>query len=197
LFITTGVTVFLLRPGDEQAWLLALILTTPVALLTFAIGSLQPPRWIFLAASLTQTLATVFFPAVLRFFLIFPERSPLLRRFSKLEWLIYMPYLLFMAPRDILVGVLTTFQLAPAWRESFMRSTVNFIIGLAAAYLLAALIAMAVNYRAAGAASRRKLRGGVVGSRAGFLNVFLVPFGCFGGLSGAFPTFGRWVLYWT
>jgi serine phosphatase RsbU (regulator of sigma subunit) len=192
LFIITGVTVFLLRPGDEQAWLLALILTTPVALLTFAVGSIQLPRWIYLAASLTQTLATVFFPAVLRFFLIFPERSPLLRRFPKLEWLIYMPYLLFMAPRDIVVDVLTTFQLAPAWRESFMRSTVNFIIGLAAAYLLAALIAMAVNYRAAGAASRRKLRVVMVGSGAGFLNVFLLPFGYLVGLSNAFPTLWMW-----
>src|SRR5262245_3515496 len=192
LFIGAGVTVFLLRPGDEQAWLLALILTTPVALLTFAIGSLQLPRWIYLAASLTQTLATVFFPAVLRFFLIFPERSPLLRRFPKLEWLIYMPYLLFMAPRDLVVDVLTTFQLAPAWRESFMRSTVNFIIGLAAAYLLAALIAMAVNYRAAGAASRRKLRVVMVGSGAGFLNVFLMPFGYLVGLSNAFPTLWMW-----
>jgi serine phosphatase RsbU (regulator of sigma subunit) len=192
LFIITGVTVFLLRPGDEQAWLLALILTTPVALLTFAIGSLQLPRWIYLAASLTQTLATVFFPAVLRFFLIFPERSPLLRRLPKLEWLVYLPYLLFMAPRDIMVDVLTTFQLAPAWRESFMRSTVNFMIGLVSAYLLAALIAMAVNYRAAGAASRRKLRVVMVGSGAGFLNVFLLPFGYLVGLSGAFPTLWMW-----
>jgi serine phosphatase RsbU (regulator of sigma subunit) len=192
LFIITGVTVFLLRPEDEQAWLLALILTTPVALLTFAVGSLQLPRWIYLAASLTQTLATIFFPAVLRFFLIFPERSPLLRRFPKLDWLIYMPYLLFMAPRDIVVDVLTTFQLAPEWRESFMRSTVNFMIGLAAAYLLAALIAMAVNYRAAGAASRRKLRVVMVGSGAGFLNVFLMPFGYLVGLSNALPTLWRW-----
>jgi serine phosphatase RsbU (regulator of sigma subunit) len=192
LFITTGVTVFLLRPGDEQAWLLALILTTPVALLALNLTYVQLPRWIYLAASLTQTLATVFFPAVLRFFLIFPERSPLLRRFPKSEWLIYMPYLLFMAPRDIVVDVLTTFQLAPAWRESFMRSTVNFIIGLAAAYLLAALIAMAVNYRAAGAAARRKLRVVMVGSGAGFLNVFLLPFGYLVGLSDAFPTLWRW-----
>src|SRR5215471_3444486 len=192
LFIITGVTVFLLRPGDEQAWLLALMLTTPVALLSLDIGSLQLPRWIYLAASLTQTLATIFFPALLRFFLIFPERSPLLRRFPKLEWLIYMPYLLFMAPRDIVVDVLTTFQLAPAWRESFMRSTVNFIIALAAAYLLAALIAMAVNYRAAGVASRRKLRVVMVGSGAGFLNIFLWPFGYLVGLNNAFPTLWRW-----
>jgi serine phosphatase RsbU (regulator of sigma subunit) len=192
LFIATGVTVFLLRSGDEQAWLLALILTTPVALLALNLGYVQLPRWIYLAASLTQTLAIIFFPAVLRFFLIFPERSPLLRRFPKLEWLIYMPYLLFMAPRDIVGDVLSTFQLAPAWRESFMRSTGNFIIGLASAYLLAALIAMVVNYRAAGAASRRKLRVVMVGSGAGFLNIFLMPFGYLVGLSNAFPTLWRW-----
>jgi serine phosphatase RsbU (regulator of sigma subunit) len=192
LFITTGVTVFLLRPGDEQAWLLALMLTTPVALLTLNIGYVQLPRWIYLAALLTQTLATIFFPVTLRFFLIFPERSPLLRRFPKLEWLIYLPYLLFMAPPYIVNEVRTAFQLAPAWLETFLRSTGNFIPGSAAAYLLAALIAMAVNYRAVGAASRRKLRVVMVGSGAGFLNVFLWPFGYLVGLNNAFPTLWRW-----
>src|SRR5215510_9849590 len=61
LFIATGVTVFLLKPGDEQAWLLALILTTPVALFTLNFVYLNLPGWIHLAALLTQTLATVFF----------------------------------------------------------------------------------------------------------------------------------------
>lgn len=191
LFITTGVTVFLLKPDDEQAWLLALMLTMPVALLTLNLGYNQLPRWIYLAASLTRTIATIFFPVMLRFFLIFPERSPLLRRFPKLEWLVYLPYLLFMAP--VIVGeVLTTFQLTPAWRESFLRSTDVFINGLWAAYLLAALIAMAVNYRAAGAASRRKLRVVMFGSGAGFLNVFLLPFGFLVGLNNAFPTLWGW-----
>jgi serine phosphatase RsbU (regulator of sigma subunit) len=192
LFIVTGVTVFMLKPGDEQAWLLALMLTTPVALLTLNIGSLQLPGWIYLAALLTRTLATIFFPVVLRFFLIFPERSPLLRRFPKLEWLIYLPYLLFMAPPYIVNEVRTAFQLAPAWLETFLRSTGNFIPGSAAAYLLAALIAMAVNYRAVGAASRRKLRVVMVGSGAGFLNIFLWPFGYLVGLNNAFPTLWRW-----
>jgi len=192
LFIVTGVTVFMLKPGDEQAWLLALMLTTPVALLTLNLGYIPLPRWIYLAALLTQSLATVFFPAILRFFLIFPERSPLLRRFPKLEWLIYLPYLLLLAPREIVGAILTAFNMAPAWRESFLRSTGNFILGLCAAYLLAGLIAMAVNYRAAGARSRRKLRVVMVGSGAGFLNVFLMQFGYFVGLAYAFPTLWRW-----
>jgi len=193
LFITTGVAVFLLKPGDEQAWQLALILTTPVALLTLNIGYLRLPGWILLAALLTLTLANIFFPAVLRFFLIFPERSPLLRRFPKLEWLIYLPYLLFMAPRYAVGEVLMAFHLAPAWLEPLMRSTVNYMRGLWAVYLLAALIAMAVNYRAAGARSRRRLRVVMIGSGAGFLNVFLMYFGYSVGLSDVFPTLWRWL----
>jgi len=192
LFIVTGVTVFMLKPGDEQAWLLALMLTTPVALLTLNLEYIPMPRWIYMVALLTQSLATVFFPAILRFFLIFPERSPLLRRFPKLEWLIYLPYLLLLAPREIVGDVLTAFNMAPAWRESFLRSTGNFILGMCAAYLLAGLIAMAVNYRAAGARSRRKLRVVMVGSGAGFLNVFLMQFGYFVGLAYAFPTLWMW-----
>lgn len=192
LFFTTGVTVFALKPGDEQAWLLALMLTTPAALLTLNLEYVPLPRWLYLAALLTQSLSTVFFPAILRFFLIFPERLPLLRRFPKLEWLIYLPYLILLAPREIVSIFLTTWRLAPAWRESFLRSTGNFILGLCAAYLLAGLIAMAVNYRAADARSRRKLRVVMVGSGAGFLNVFLMQFGYFVGLANAFPTLWRW-----
>ena len=51
---------------------------------------------------------------------------------------------------------------------------------------------MAVNYRAADARSRRKLRVVMVGSGAGFLNVFLRQFGYFVGLANAFPTLWRW-----
>ncbi|MGH9937943.1 MAG: hypothetical protein ACREAM_16985, partial [Blastocatellia bacterium] len=191
LFIITGVTVFLLKPGDEQAWLLALMLTTPVALFPLNIF-IQLPGWIYLAALLTQALSTICLPVILRFFLIFPERSPLLRRFPKLEWLIYLPYLLFLASPDVVAKILTAFQLTPAWREPFMRSAGDFIAGAAAAYMLAGLIAMAINYRAAGAASRRKLRVVMVGSGVGFLNVFLMPFGDFVGLNRAFPALWQW-----
>lgn len=88
LFLGTGVTVFLLKPGDEQAWTLSLMLSAWVALfpLNFFI---QLPRWICVIALLAQTLSPIFYPAILRFFLVFPERSPLLRRFPWLDWLIY------------------------------------------------------------------------------------------------------------
>src|SRR5215510_6171289 len=192
LFLTTGATVFLLKPGDEQAWLLALILTTPVALfpLNFYI---QLPGWVYLTALLTQILSTVFFPAILRFFLVFPERSPMLRRFPRLEGLIYLPYILFLLPFFTLGRVLTGFQLTPAWLEPFMRSEGTVGGGLMVAYMLAGLIAMAVNYRAMGAASRRKLRVVMIGSGAGFLNILLMPFGELVGLKRALPAFWSWL----
>jgi serine phosphatase RsbU (regulator of sigma subunit) len=190
LFLGAGATVFLLKPADEQAWLLALMLTTLTALFPLSIY-LQLPRWISLAALLTQTLATIFFPVILRFFLIFPERSPLLRRFPKLGWLIYLPYLLFMAPAYVLGKVLTAFQLKPDWGEPFMRSADTYIGGMMVAYMLAGLIAMVVNYRAAGIASRRKLRVVMIGSGAGFLNILLMPFGDLVGIDRALPTLWR------
>jgi sigma-B regulation protein RsbU (phosphoserine phosphatase) len=61
------------------------------------------------------------------------------------------------------------------------------------AYMLAGLIAMAVNYRAVGAASRRKLRVVMIGSGAGFLNILLMPFGELVGLKRALPTLWGWL----
>ncbi len=187
LFIITGVTVFLLKPGDDQAWLLALILTTPVALFPLNIY-IQLPGWIDLLAYLAQILSTLFLPVILRFFLIFPETSPLLRRFPRLGWLIYLPYLLFLLPFVTFRTVLIAFQLGPSWRETFLRSTSSFVTGLVVAYILAGLAAMVINYRAASAAARRKLRVVMAGSGAGFLNVVLMPLGDLVGLNRALPT---------
>jgi sigma-B regulation protein RsbU (phosphoserine phosphatase) len=192
LYIGAGVTFFHLKPDDEQVWLLALMLTTPVALFPLNLEYVELPMWMRLAASLARALATIFIPVILHFFLIFPERSPLLRRFPKLEWLVYLPYLLFRAPLGIVREVLTQFKLEPVWREPFIRSTAGPINGLTAAYILAAIVAMAINYRAAGAESRRKLRVVMIGSGVGFLNLFLIPFGYLVGLNNAFPAFWRW-----
>jgi hypothetical protein len=126
LFLGAGVTVFLLKPADEQAWMLSLMLSAWVALfpLNFFI---QLPMWMFLTALLAQTLSTIFLPVSLRFFLIFPERSPLLRRFPRLEWLIYLPYLLFLLPLFMLRTVLNSFQWALPWRESLTTPTFNIV----------------------------------------------------------------------
>jgi len=144
LFLGAGVTVFLLKPDDEQAWMLALISATPITVFPLN-PSLPMPWWMFFTALLAQTLTPIFYPVILRFFLVFPERSPILKRFPKLESLTYMPFLIFMLPLITLRNVLSAFRLSPPWRESFMASTGNIVIGLAVAYMLASLAAMVIN----------------------------------------------------
>ncbi|HKE04653.1 MAG TPA: hypothetical protein VKE91_11370, partial [Blastocatellia bacterium] len=109
LFLVAGVAVFPLKPGNDQAWLLALMLTSFTALLPLSVY-IKLPQWVNLTASLAQVLSTIFLPIILHFFLIFPERSPLLGRLPKLERLIYLPYLFFLLP----FYTLRAFQLMPS-----------------------------------------------------------------------------------
>src|SRR5215470_5018653 len=111
LFLAAGATVFLLKPGNDQAWLLALMLSSFTALFPISVY-MKLPQWVNLTASLAQVLSTIFLPVLLHFFLIFPERSPLLGRLPKLERLIYLPYLFFLLP----FYTLRAFQLMPSWR---------------------------------------------------------------------------------
>ena len=97
LFLVAGVAVFLLKPGNDQAWLLALMLSSFAALFPLNVY-MKLPQSVTLTASLAQLLSTIFLPVILHFFLIFPERSPLLGRLPKLERLIYLPYLFFLLP---------------------------------------------------------------------------------------------------
>lgn len=192
LFIGAGVTVFLLKPGDEQAWLLALMLTSFTALFPLSLY-LPLPRWVFLAASLTQLVSTIFLPVTMRFFLVFPERSPLLMRFPRLEWMIYLPYLLFLLPFSALRTTILAFALMPSWRGLFFRWAGILVTILAVAYLLAGLVAMVIGYRAASPVARRKLRVVMVGSGVGLLNIVLMPFGELVGLDRALLTLWRWL----
>ena len=70
---------------------------------------------------------------------------------------------------------------------------IKIIGGLMVAYMLGGLVAMAFNYRAAGDASRRKLRMVMVGSGVGFLNIVLLLFGELVGLNRALPALWEWL----
>jgi len=192
LFLVAGVAVFPLKPGNDQAWLLALMLTSFTALLPLSVY-IKLPQWVNLTASLAQVLSTIFLPIILHFFLIFPERSPLLGRFPKLERLIYLPYLFFLLPLYGLRAFLLAFQLTPSWRGLVMRLAGSSIAGVAVAYMLAGLVAMVINYRAVSPAARRKLRVVMVGCGAGFVNIVLMPFGELVGLNRALPMLWKWL----
>src|SRR5262245_6074589 len=192
LFLGAGAPVFLLKPGDEQAWLLALMLTSFTALYPLSLY-LRLPWWLLGPASLAQVSSTIFLPVMLRFFLIFPERLSLLRRFPMVKWLIYLPYLLFLLPLWMLRTIILNFQLTPSWRGLFLRWWGTSVTVPVIAYFLAGLVAMVIGYHAANPVARRKLRVVMVGSGVGLLNIALMPLGELVGLNRALPTLWGWL----
>ena len=83
-FILMGLVVFLLKPDDKPALLLGLwfgaISTGFPAELYMLL-----PGWLMWIAVTSSILRWFLIPLCLHFFLIFPEQSPLLRRFPRLE----------------------------------------------------------------------------------------------------------------
>ncbi len=189
LFLLTGWIVFLLRPDDKQSWLLALMLGTLTV-----VGSSPDnlPSWLNLIVGAAGALGLLFLPIFVHFFLIFPEPSPLLRRFARLEAWIYLPYLLIILPAAVFVQFIGDFM---AWtlRFQWLRYfpiAANFLI---AAYLAAGLASLIINYRAASPIARRRLHVVMAGSGAGFFNLFLVVMGGPTGLQPRMPTLWSWL----
>jgi serine phosphatase RsbU (regulator of sigma subunit) len=188
LFLATAWIVFLLRPDDKQAWLLALMLGTLTGTLGNSPNNL--PSWLSLAVPMAVALGVLFLPVFVHFFLIFPDPSPLLRRRPRLETWIYLPYLLALLPVIVtlqLPGGIWIYQFR--WFQYF-AIVVNFLI---VAYLAAGLICLLINYRAATHIARRRLRVVMAGSGAGFFNFFLVVMGGATGLAPRLPTLWSWI----
>jgi serine phosphatase RsbU (regulator of sigma subunit) len=190
LFLLTAWIIFLLRPDDKQAWLLALMLGT----LTILLGN-DPDNlssWLSVAVSAAVGLGLLFLPVFVHFFLIFPDHSPLLRRWPRLEIWVYLPYLLFLLPVVVplrLPGGIWMFRFQ--WFR-YSVFAVNFLIG---AYLAAGLICLLINYRAASPIARRRLRVVMAGSAVGFFNLFLLAMGGVSGLQPRMPTL--WSCFYT
>ncbi|MEK7830360.1 MAG: PDZ domain-containing protein, partial [Acidobacteriota bacterium] len=187
LFLLTGLIVFVLKPGDKQAWLLALMLGMYTAINNSNIDGL--PLWLIEIVRFAKLSGLWFVPIFVHFFLYFPDRSPLLKRFPKLLAGVYALFLICVLPG------FATERVSPAI-ASWLRSTWLFqqrwygllgmivLVGL----LFFGLVVLAINYRAASAADRRRLRVVAAGSGAGFFNLFLMPLGEFFGLKQMFPT---------
>jgi serine phosphatase RsbU (regulator of sigma subunit) len=188
LFLATAWIVFLLRPDDKQAWLLALMLGT----LTGTLGN-EPsnlPAWLSLAVPVEVALGVLFLPVFVHFFLIFPAPSPLLRGRPRLETWIYLPYLLAVLPVVVVLrlpGGVWVFRFQ--WFLYFTFA-VNFLV---VAYLAAGLICLLINYRAASPVARRRLHVVMAGSGAGFFNFFLLVMGGPTGLRSRMPALWSWL----
>jgi serine phosphatase RsbU (regulator of sigma subunit) len=188
LFLLTGWIVFLLRSDDKQSWLLALMLGT---LTVIGSGPDNLPSWSNLIVGVAGAVGLLFLPIFVHFFLIFPEPSPLLRRFARLETWVYLPYLLIILPAAVFVQFIGDFMawtLRFQWLQYFPIAA-NFLI---ATYLAAGLASLIINYRAASPIARRRLHVVMAGSGAGFFNLFLVVMGGPTGLQPRIPTLWSW-----
>jgi len=175
LFLLTGLVVFLLRPADRQAWLLALLLGSFTGLFN---NNLPPlPVALLPMMAVARVIGLWALPLLVHFFLIFPERSPLLGRFPRLERWLYVPFY-FILPWFTFTRMIVVFR---SQEQIFKNSWLLahpwvglLALSVAIGYLIAGLGALLVGYRAAGVTARRKLRVVVAGSGAGFLNLLLL-----------------------
>lgn len=179
IFLITGFAVFLLKPMDKQATLLAGMF----ALFGGAVPVQTAPdeSAFIIGIAIFVELAAAFFAAVFfHFFLIFPETSHLLRRFPRLGTYLYVPHLLTGFLYSLINNILLLFfkEQVPLFRGSF-----GFVLEASAiltlAYVAGGLVMLLLNYGKATLASRRKMRVVVAGSIAGFLPPLLLIGGAF------------------
>jgi serine phosphatase RsbU (regulator of sigma subunit) len=191
LLLLTGWAVFLLRPDDKQAWLLALMLATLTGLVGDDPSNL--PSLLAAAVGAAAVAGLLFLPVFVHFFLIFPGRSPLLRRWPRLEPLLYIPFLFVLLP---IFGPSRS-GLASLWlwiyKFEWAQYFVNAALFVAIAYLAAGLVCLIVNYRAESVVNRRRLHVVMAGSGAGFFNLFLLIMGGPSGLQPRMPGLWSWL----
>ncbi|MFY9611078.1 MAG: protein kinase [Blastocatellia bacterium] len=176
IFLMTGFSVFILKQGNKQALLLALMLgmlwaSWPPETIVMT----DVPSWLAGLLVAVYLMGAGLLPVILHFFLVFPERSPILRRFPRFEYYHYLLFVLTAYPFAVIHAfVLATApeRLLDAYKEFYFLFILNIIITLA--YLVAAVLSLAVNYRNANRLSRRKLRVVLLGSITGFLPGFSV-----------------------
>ncbi|MGH9856089.1 MAG: PDZ domain-containing protein, partial [Blastocatellia bacterium] len=190
LFLLMGVAVFLLRPDDKQAWLLAMMFVMLPGVLESAVTNLPP--WLTVINGMARGIGLLFLPLFAHFFLVFPGNSPLLRLWPRLEVYLYLPFVLFIAPQTG-AGILSTRLAAWMSQSSLFLFQQRWIRpATVLAYLFAGLIFLLINYRAASQTDKRRLRVVMAGSGVGFFNLFLMPMGDITGLQARWPVLWSW-----
>ncbi len=174
IFLLTGLAVFVLKPYDKQAMLLAMMFGMFIPEGPFT--SFEGLPWLLVGLVVVGSVVSNFWgPVFFHFFQIFPERSPLLRRFPRLEFYLYLPYLIIFLPyfaaSSILLAVAPEQLLAFRQKFGFLNTASVIVFSL---YVAGGLLSLLINYRQAGRASRRKMRVVVAGSIAGFVPSFLL-----------------------
>ncbi|HYE74164.1 MAG TPA: GAF domain-containing SpoIIE family protein phosphatase, partial [Blastocatellia bacterium] len=179
LFLITGVTVLLLKPDSRQAWLLAMMLGTFIGTMTDFYPYSFLGRLVETIVSLAKISALWFFPIFLLFFLNFPERSPILHRWPRLEswiyWSLYvlvLPYWLANRLPSFLRSQYVTMPGMNWWLN--LGGKYNLPVVFLTGYLALGFLFMIISYRSANVDSRKRMRVAMIGSSAGFLALFIL-----------------------
>ncbi len=170
--LVTGVTLFFLKPDDKRAQLLALMLGAFIAL--FADDNRLLSEWAQNVVQVARSLNIAFFPFFLHFFLLFPEAAPWARRsprrFRWIERWLYLPLAVGLALNiSVLLGFYDFLSRIPGMRLIGHGVNVSLM-----SYLVLGLAALAVNYRAADARNKRRIRVVAAGCSLGILSLFLI-----------------------
>ena len=178
LFWLTGLFVFLLKPEDRQARLLALMLGSFSGLLAGNLRTESLPDWLALLVALARIAGLCSIPLLLHLFLVFPALNPLLERWPKLTRWLYLPFCLIVLP-TFGVSRLPLKWLHVFYSQGLVQRIVQYglpfiAIVLLNGYLLAALICLVLSFRTADMAARRRLRVVLAGSLLGFGSLLLI-----------------------
>jgi sigma-B regulation protein RsbU (phosphoserine phosphatase) len=168
VFLITGLGVFVLKPYDRQALLLALMFGTLTGVIP-VLSSADLPVWFSYVAFFTRMALLFAAPVMFHFFLTFPEASPLIRRFPRFQFLLYVPYVATFVPYAALIllwGARPNETTAIGRILERLGEAGSALIPL---YIVGGLLSLLVNYKQADRASKRKMRVIVAGSIAGFL----------------------------
>jgi sigma-B regulation protein RsbU (phosphoserine phosphatase) len=190
IFPLTGLAVFLLKPDNKQAWLLALMLGSFTGLFSGDIP--LAPMWLQSIARFARFFHIAFFPLCLHFFLFFPERGPWARRFPRLEFWIYLPFLSVMFPFPAIAHLGGGDLLAKVPGIQVIGRLINpFAIG----YLISGLAALIFYYWAADANNKRRTRMVVAGCVVGILTLLIALGGGWLGVNRIYPEFFDLISY--
>ncbi len=191
IFLVTALLVFLLKPDNNQAWLLALVLGTFIGLNNWNMPLERFGRGLEILVAGIKIMCLWCLPWLLRFFLDFPTRSPILQRWPKLlrylNWPFYLLVLPFLGGSRLSPWLSRQFFGLPfiSWLDAHFWFRLPLAISVA--YLLAALTCLLVNYRVANQNDRRRLRVVLGGSGTGLLILVLVVLVENIGLKARFP----------
>jgi hypothetical protein len=163
LRILIGFTLFILKPSDTRGILLALFLATGPADVYSADFAGWMVGFILIGNFISGGFAPNGFPLLLHFSLIFPETSPLIRRFPRLKYWIYLSLLITLP-----LNAVHTFHLAAA-PESAANFTFqhpwlwSLAYSVFFAYLAASMLSQVINYRRLSQVGKRTVRVVLVG----------------------------------